>query len=321
MGAATAGAIVAPIVGGMIGADQARGDERAASRARQAALAQFLGIDVPTVAEQEVDFLLPEFMGEYAPQTEEVVELGPTAMEGIALDPELRAAQMEALQGLSEIGEAGLTPGDVAAMRSLQRQVAGQEQARQEAILQEMARRGVAGSGQELAARLQSSQSAADRASEEANRMAQMAQARALEGITRAGSLGGQIRGQEFGEQADVATARDAISRFNAANQQSVRQRNVQAQQQAQLRNLQEQQRIAEQQTATKNLQQQYNKELIQQRFQNRMNRAAGAAGQYGGIAEDRSRAAQRTADMWAGIGRGVGTGIGAFAGRSKDDD
>lgn len=321
MGAATAGAIAAPIVGGMIGSGMARGDERAARGARQAALAQFLGIDVPTVAEQEVDFLLPEFMGEYAPGMEDVVELGPTAMEGIALDPELRSAQMEALQRLSEVGEAGLTPGDVAAMRSLQRQVSGQEQARQEAILQEMARRGVAGSGQELAARLQSSQSAADRASEEANRMAQMAQARALEGITQAGSLGGRIRSQEFGEQADVASARDAISRFNAANQQSVRQRNVEAQRQAQLRNLQEQQRLSEQQAATKNLQQQYNKELIQQRYQNQLDRASGAAGQYEGIARDRDRAAQRTADMWAGIGRGVGTGIGAFAGRDKDKE
>lgn len=320
--AAVAGAVAAPIIGGVAGADAARKERRAAEAARRSALAQFAGIDVPGVSEQELNLLLPEFIGAYDPMLEEQVELGPSRMEDVSTDPRLAQAQMQALETLSEIGQTGLTPAEQAAMRSMQRQVAQQEQSRQNAILQEMARRGTAGGGMELAARLQSSQGSADRASAEADRLAQMAQARALQGLTQAGSLGGQIRAQEFGEQTDVAKAADAIAQWNAANQQSVRQRNIQAQQQAQLRNLQERQRIAEQQAAIRNYQQEANKGLAQQQFQNQLNLAAGRAGQYGGQAESADAAAKRAGQMWSGIGTGVGTGLGALAGKlSKQDN
>lgn len=313
MGAA-AGAIAAPVVGGLIGADQARQGRRAAEHARAQALGQFAGIEIPDIEDQELALLSPEYIGDYEPVLEEAVELGPSEMAGIEIDPRLQEAQMQALSQLSEIGEGGLTPGDVAAMRSMQRQVAGQEEARQNAILQEMARRGVGGSGLELAARMASSQGAADRASAQADELAQMAQARALQAITQAGSLGGQIRSQEFGEQAQEAAAADAIARFNAQNQQAMRARNVQAQQQAQARNLAEKQRLAERDTATRNYQQEANKRLIQQQFENQLGLGSARAGQYAGQAQAADAAAARSGQMWAGIGQGVGAGLGAYA-------
>ena len=312
----TAGVIAAPIVGGIMGAEEGRRGRRAAEQARAQAAAQFAGIDIPDVEAQRLELALPEFLGEYQPTLEELTELGPTAMEQISTDPRLAQAQMQALETLSEIGETGLTPGERAAMRSMQRQVAQQEKARQESILQEMARRGVAGGGQELAARLSSSQAAATRGAEQADRLAMQAQARALQALTGAGQLGGQIRQQEFGEQADVAQAMDAIARWNAANQQQVQSRNVAAQQQAGLRNLSERQRLAEQQAAMRNYQQEANKRLLQQQFENQMSLAGGRAGQYQGQAAAADQAAARAGQMWSGIGTGVGTGLAAIAGK-----
>lgn len=318
MGVETAligGAIAAPIVGGIMGGEAARKERKAADRARAAALAQFAGIEVPGISEQELALIAPEFIGEYQPMLEESIEAGPSRMEEIELDPRLREAQMQALSRMAELGEGGLTPGDVAAMRSMQREVARQEEARQGAIMQEMARRGMGGSGLELAARVASSQAAAERGAERADVMTQMAQQRALQAIGQAGQLGGQIRGQEFGEQADIAAAADAIARFNAQNQQAMMARNIEAQRQAQLRNISERQRLSEQEAAIRNYQQEANKRLIEQQFQQQMQLASGRAGQYAGQAAGAEAAAQRAGQMWSGIGTGVGTGLGAIAG------
>lgn len=312
---------VAPVmgaVGGIVGADQARSQARDAEQARKRALRQYSEIQIPELAAQELDLYLPEYLGGYDPTMEEQALLGESAMEGIALDPQMRQAQMQALQQLAEIGQAGLTPEDMAAMRSMQRQVAGSEQSRQADIMQDMARRGMGGSGLELAARLSSSQAASQRESELADQLAQQAQARALQGITQAGTLGGQLRSQEFGEQSDIARAKDVISQFNVQNQQQVRQRNIEAQRQAQLRNLQEQQRLSEQAMGIKNYQQEANKGLLQNQFSNQMQLAAARAGQYGGQATAADAAAGRTANMWAGIGQGVGQGVAAMTSGSN---
>jgi hypothetical protein len=45
-----------------------------------------------------------------------------------------------------------------------------------------------------------------------------MAQQRALDAMAGAGQLGGQIRGQDFGEQSTIANSRDAMTKFNVAN-------------------------------------------------------------------------------------------------------
>lgn len=308
------GSIAAPIVGGIIGSKEAGKERRAADRARAGALAQFAGIDVPTISSQELDLVLPEFMGEYSPEMEQLVSLGPSAMEGIAVDPRLQQAQMNVLETMSQIGEGGLTPGDIAAMQSMQRQVESQEQARQNAILDEMQRRGVAGSGLELAARMSSSQAATDRAAEEARQLQQMAQARSLEALGQTAGLAGQVRGQQFGEESEKARAADVIAQWNAQNQQAMRQRNVQAGREAQMRNLSERQRLAEQQAAIRNYQQEANKGLQAQKFQQEMQLASGKAGIYGQQAEDRNKAAERAGQMWSGIGTGVGTGLAGMA-------
>lgn len=260
-------------------------------------------------------------MGEFTPEMEQFIELGPTTMEDISVDPRLKAAQMAALEQMAGLSETGLTPADIAALEQVRRGAAGEAQAKQEQILQEMQQRGQGGSGAELIARLQAAQAGADRASAQGLDVAQMAQQRALQALSQQGAMAGQLRGQEFGEQSDIARARDIVNQFNVQQQQGLQSRNVAAQNQAALRNLSERQRIAEQQAAIQNYQQEQNKALEQQRFQNEMALASGRAGQYTGAAQDAQQRAAQSAQMWAGMGQGIGSGLmgagmlGAFSG------
>jgi len=140
-------------------------------------------------------------------------------MFNISTDPRLRAAQLDALGALGGIAErGGLTLTDEANLARLQSQVAQADRGRREAILQNMQMRGQGGSGLELLAQMQSAQDATTGAADASRDIAAAAQDRALQAILQQGALGGQIRGQEFGEQADIAKAQDIINAFNAGN-------------------------------------------------------------------------------------------------------
>lgn len=321
MDPATIAGIAAPVIGGLIGGNAARHGAEDANKLNQRALEEILRIQIPGITEQELQLLLPEYIGGLTAQTEGAFNLGPSAMEGVAVDPRLESAQMAALEQIAEIGQTGMTPGEAAALRSARRGAASEAQAKSEQIMQEMQRRGVGGSGQELAMRLQTAQSGADRMSQESDRAIQMAQERALQGLTSAGQLSSNIRGQQFGEQSDVARARDAINQFNTQNQQQVQGRNVASANRANERNLSEQQRISEARGATQNQQQQHNKNLIQQQFSNRMDRAAALSGQYTNQAKQAQTAGANQGEMFARIGSAVGTGLGGLAKKNANDD
>lgn len=312
---------VMAIAGSAIGNQQASADRRSAANARQQAISQFMNLQLPDIDKQKITPELLEYIGDLQMQQEGALNLGPSEMQGVSTDPRLADAQMGALSQLTEIGETGLLPGERAALNQARRGAAAESQAKSAQLLDEYARRGMGGSGSELAARLQSAQSGGDRLSQENDRLMQMAQQRALSAISQQGNLAGQIRGQSFGEQSDVAQAQDAINRFNTANQQSVQQRNVGANNAATQRNLSEQQRIGEARAGQKNMAQQYNKELQQQQFSNQLNLAAGRAGQFTGAANASQQQAGRTADMWAGIGRGAGTAIATYNQGQKNDE
>lgn len=289
-------------------------------RAQQRALEQFQNVNVPLISEQTLDLMGPEYIGDYQAGQESAIGMGPSSYEDIAIDPRLEAAQMGALEQISQMGETGFSPAEQAALRDARRGAASEAQAKSAQLMDEYARRGMGGSGAELAARLQASQSSADRLSQEGDRLAQMSQERALNAIAQTANLGGQIRGQQFGEQSDIAQAKDAISQFNTANQQNVQQRNVGMANDANMRNLTEKQRISEGNTSTKNTQQQYNKQLLQQKFQNEIQKAGGVAQQYNNLAvADQTRAANDAKQNAAIIGA-VGTVAAASDEKVKKD-
>jgi hypothetical protein len=153
------------------------------------------------------------------PRLAELALQGDTAFNDISVDPRLKDTQMGSLDALRELAESGgMTAADEANLNRIQSEVGAADRGRREAIKSNMAARGMGGSGLELLQMLDSSQAATDRANQSGLDIAGMAEQRALDAMVRGGSLAGDIRGQDFGEAAQVAAANDAIDRFNTAN-------------------------------------------------------------------------------------------------------
>lgn len=309
-----AAAVAAPIIGGMMGANASASDRAAAQRAYAEAYAQFNDLNVPDSEKQRLALQEITQQGIITPTPEQAQQLGISAMENITTDPRLRDAQMSALDKISKMGDEGLTAIDMAALNKARRGVSGDAQARDASIIQNMNQRGVGGSGVELATRLAANQRSADIANQQTDETMAMAQRRMLEAAAQAGTLGGQIRGQEFGEQTDVARAKDAIAQFNALQSAGTQQRNVASQNAAQMANLGEKQRVADTNVAQKNAEQQYNKQLEQQKFANQMQLAGARSNALTGQGQNLNNQAQQTANQYTQVGSGIGQGLLGYA-------
>lgn len=148
----------------------------------------------------------------------ENIESDPTAYNDIAVDPRLKVAQMAALDRIQkEASQNGMGLQDRVALRQSMDETARRERGSREAIQQNMAMRGQGGSGVELANTLANQQVAAERNASAGAQAAADARRRALSAAMQSGQLASGIRGQEYGEQSDRASARDAIQRFNAS--------------------------------------------------------------------------------------------------------
>jgi len=246
-------------------------------RARQAALlerilAEYGDIDIPTL-----EAIAPEL-------------LGPSAQESVRgqMDPRLRTEQMGTLDTLGQYAETGDTAASKAAMHRILSDVARQEGAGRNAILQNMRARGVSGSGAELGAQLSNQQAAAERAQTAGLDQAAQAQRRMLEAVMQKGRMAGDMRRQDYGELTDAARARDLISQYNA-NSRS---------------------RAAYHNTALP--ERQFDMQMRKQSAKG--NAAAGVATQYG-------HAADRSAATGAGVGQAFNEGANTVGNYLRDRD
>jgi hypothetical protein len=310
------GSVIAPIAGSF----QAQADRDAAARAQQVALQQYLSVQAPGIAEQQLNLQQYQNAGDLVNQMQQAQQLGPSAMGGIQTDPRLVQAQMSALNQLSQTGQMGMSPAEAAALNMAQQNAAAQAEAKSRQIQDDFARRGMGGSGAELASRLSNAQNSAQMLANNSNQVAQSAQQNALQAISQSGNLAGQINNQQFGQQADIARAKDYINQFNLQNSQNVANTNVGLSNQANQRNLENKQSLMGQNTQLGNQQQQHNKGLLQQQFNNQMALASGRAGQYQGIAQQHQQNAANTANQYAAIGRGVDTAAGSIYNSSQNN-
>jgi hypothetical protein len=292
---------------------EARKGAEAQQAAAERAAAAFKGIPIPTVEEQSIILQNPDLMGEYTPeQIQAMQDMTSSAMENVSASSDTIDAQKQALEGISEVAEGGFTEGDKAVSREINRDVNQQAQARRNSILNAMASRGTLGSGMELAAQLQGEQQSIDQASRAGDNLSQQAQARALQALGQQGSLASQMRGQEFGEQSDIARARDEIARFNMVNRQRVADTNTGERNRAQLLNLQQRQSMEDQRAGNANQQQMYNKQLLQTHYANRLGKEGQVQQANMAVAQAQANAANARAAGIQGIAQGIG---GAFMG------
>ncbi len=258
------------------------GNQSKAAGASQASVDALNSLQTPDVTKMQLQLETLVQQGQITPEEAELYLQQESAMNDIELDPALKQAQMDALSSLQDISSSGgMTAMDKALLGQIQTQEQTASRGAREAIIQNAQARGLGGSGIELMQQMQNQQDSATRQSQRDLDVAGMAQSRALEALQAAGNLGGQIGQQQFGQQAQVASANDAISRFNTQNSQDVSNLNTANRNATQAANLAEKQRIADANAATRNQQQEYNKQLAQQDFENRYKKAGGVANAY----------------------------------------
>ena len=302
------------ILGGIFGNNEAEKQQEL----YQQALAMIEGVSLPELQSMMIN--LPEYssVGEYNPMLDVALQQQMSQLGDYQVDPRLLASQMGALGGLEQRAQTGITPTEMAALRQMQEDVSGDTMSARQDILREMAQRGQSGSGVELATQLQASQSGAQEAGRRSRELAAMVNDRALQSLLGAGDMAGNIRGQGFGEQKDIASAQDVINRFNVANRQNVGTANVASQNAAQMRNLQERQRISEQNVASRQQQEMYNRGLQKTLYDMQMQKAGAATNVMGASAD--AIDPSRTQKMFSNIGESAGPFAAAgsyYAGKS----
>jgi hypothetical protein len=187
--------------------------------------------------------------GLLTPEMEAEILAKDTALANVVSDPQYKQAEVEALTRMTRIGREGMLLGDQAELAKQREETGAQLRGAQQAVMQNRAARGLAGSGDELAMQMANAQAAATQQAQADRDVAAQAQARRLEAISRAGSMAGQMSEKEYGRAANVAKSRDLIEQFNVQNRGGVQQRNVGSRNVAQQANLSEKQRIADQNT------------------------------------------------------------------------
>jgi hypothetical protein len=310
----------AQLAGGLLGQSAARSERAAADRARQQALQLFQSIQTPDIKDQQVSldrFQLQGLLSNLLEQSPET--LGESQLSQIEIDPRLRQAQMRALETLQQQGAVGLTPEEQAQATRMRQESQAQEAARQASILQNMQARGVAGSGVEAAARLGSSQQMANAEARSADELRALAFNRMLQATAQSGDLGSRMEANQYQQMSNAARAEDEIARFNLAQRAETLRRNTDRQRAVEAANLAARQQTANANTGLANQQQMYNTGLIQQRFQNELQRAGGMTGQLSGIAQSRDDAATATGKMYGDIASSVGSAFSKYLSSSGD--
>lgn len=277
-----------------------RSEMREANRLMRDNIARLEAIGVPTIEAQQIALQSPELVGLL-----EAEALGPSRFEDVQMDPRLQAAQMAALEDITGIAEAGGL--DAQARLNLEQglgRVAGAEQAR----LQQLKEDPTLGQGQKLALQAQAVQGAGQSGRDVALQAAAQAQQARMSALGQQGSMASQMSQQQLALAGQKASAADAIAQFNTQQRMGV-----------QSQNLASRQAIANQQAATRNQQEMYNKGLIQQRFQNEIAKATGVTGAQSNLAKlygDQAAAAQQAQQAQTGAILGaVGTIGGAMVG------
>ncbi len=299
------GGSVASTLGGIIGQNSANNEAQANI---QKALEQYLAINVPDPEQQKIELQHYQSTGQLSPQLEHQIKADPSAFDQIVKNQRYSQAQDSALSQLQSLGEeGGLNLSDKANIQQQLLQNANKDKANRDAINDEMARRGQLGSGFALQTQLQGSQAAGDRDAQSRLQVLAGAQGRGLQAIMGAGDLAGKLQGQDYQRQSDLASARDRINQFNTQNAQSVQQRNVSSQNAAQAANLENEQHLSNANTDLVNKQDQYNKQLYQQQFNNEMQLANGKAGAYGSAANSAKQSGATTAAALGAVGSAAG--------------
>lgn len=311
-----------PLVGGLLGKIFSNPDRGKAEEELKKILAGYEGIKPPSISDQTLNLDQYQSAGQYDPRMEGLEQQGESSLSSYVADPRAKGAELDALTALTDVGQqGGLRLSDKAALNDVITQTNRNAQGKRGAIMAKAAARGTGGSGFDLAAQLAAGQDDAQTAADQGLKVAGMAEDRALQALMGAGDLGGRIRSEGFNEAKGVASAEDAINRFNTANRQDVLSRNTAATNAGSMYNLGNAQDISNRNTGVKNSQQVHNKGLYQTDFENRMKRQDGVQVAGNNLAKHYTGQALNTQQTFGGMASEAQKSWKGYANEAADDE
>lgn len=154
------------------------------------------------------------------PNTPEITpdQLGQSNVGAMEPDQAMRSKQLDAIAELQNIiDQGGLNYGDKAALEQATQSAANQQHRAMAGVAGDAAARGQLNSGNRLLMDMSAATSGADAARETGLQTAAQAQARKLAAINDAAGMEGNLRNQDWGEESQTASAKDARDQLNAA--------------------------------------------------------------------------------------------------------
>lgn len=302
------------LVGSIIGGNKAKKAAAQAAAAQEAAFqrnkALLESIGIPSIEAQEIALQNPEYVGDLVAEAQ-----GDSALTEISTDPILRQNQMNQLAQLRELSDQGLSTVDRIALDESNQEASQADKSRRASILSQMAQRGTADSGAQLAAQLASVEAANQQASQDSNNIAKNAYNNRINAMNQLAQSSAGMENSDFNRQAQVGTAQDSIQRFNAQTRNNTNQYNTTARQDQ-----------ANNAASTANKQEMYNKGLLQQDYNNRMGQAKAIVGLDNANAQNQAQSmltsGAGTANMYAQAGQGLGKiATGLMDHYGKDDE
>lgn len=228
---------------------------------------------------------------------------GATA-DNAGLDTEL--STIGELQNIVNSG--GADPEEQANIQSILNTLGTTESGDNAAIVANNARQGIANSGLTEAAQLAENQNDATNANMNALQTGASEEARNLAAIQAAGTLGGNVQGQEYTQTANTANAANAIAQFNAQQQQQVGNLNTTEANQAQAANLANAQNVSNQNTQSQQLEQESGPAAQQQAYEDALQKAGAATGISEAEANQATQAGEQNAGILGGLISAGGT-------------
>lgn len=299
-------------IGSMFGSS----DDEAQDYLKQA-LQQYQAIKVPTAESGKVESLPEESVqGVVTPDEIHAVDQDPSAYNNIKLDPASRQAMMTALQGYSDLSDAGGL--DANAKLGIQQVLDAanrQSQGAQGAIQNQAQAMGRGGGDFALTQRAIAAQGASNNAATQGLQEAAMAEANREAALSGMAQLGGQINASDFSQEAQKASAQNAINATNQSYQNNANVGNVANRMLGDQFNVSTAQNVNAANTSAKQNNAYYNANLPQQQFNNELAKANGSAGVSGQQANAANQASANQAAMTGKLIGAAGQIAGAYYG------
>jgi hypothetical protein len=276
------------------------------------ALAAISQVQTPTADEMKFQLQKLVSAGVLTPQKAQFYLANPSAYMTEVIPQLGTQAQESTIQQLESDAQAGgVSATEEAKMQDIIRELNTQEKGQRDAILQNAAARGTLTGGETLAAQLEGNQADVTNANQRALGSRAEAEQLALQELTTAGGMGATLQGQENTQANMKAAAVDAISKFNAAQEQGTENFNVGNENAARAANLENAQRIGDTNITAENAHELQQSQLPQEVYQDALAKAQSEAGIYGQKAGLDTSQGQQMLDIYGGITNAVSPAIG----------